>query len=102
MSAYIWNPLLTLSQASVESHLNPFAKGSKGSYGAFQVRPKIWGKVPEGFYNQSQQYQGIMQKLIKQNDGDLWEAVERYNGSGRQAERYAWKVKRKVIEVALL
>ena len=102
LSAYLSNPFLTLAQGTVESNLNRLVTGTYKEQGAFQVRPKIWGDVPKDFLGQAKQYQRIMLELVAKNQGDVWEAVEDYNGSGKQAVRYREKVEREVIRVAML
>lgn len=103
LSAYLSNPFLTLAQGNIESNLNHLVTGDKGkSVGAFQVQARHWGDVPKDFLGQAKQYQRIMLELVAKNQGDVWEAVEDYNGSGKQAVRYREKVQREVLRVAML
>ena len=70
--------------------------------GAFQVRESIWGTTPQGFYLQAKQHQQIIKVLQQEANGNLWDALRRYNGTGRQADRYAERVAVEVIRIAVL
>lgn len=102
VSPDIKRPVLVKAQGMVESRLNPFAKGDGGkSHGAFQVQPKLWGRVPKGdIAAQARQNERIMDELMVEVDPML--ALERYNGSGPMAREYARKVRREALQIALL
>lgn len=99
LSLYLTNPIVTLAQGLVESNLNHLSVGDSGrSKGAFQVQAKHWGRVPNNLLDQAKQCERIRTGL----DNDIWTAVRKYNGSGRQARSYEWKVKKQAIQIAML
>jgi hypothetical protein len=95
-------PDVTLAQGFVESKMNIFAVGKAREQGAYQIREKYWGKVPRTFTGQTQQADRILMELLGSNHGDIWKAVERYNGRGKASRVYRAKVQRRTIEARLL
>ena len=90
---------MKIAKGNVESNLNSLAVGDSGkSKGAFQVQARHWGKVPEGFLAQARQCERIREGF----GGDTWTAVRKYNGKGKQAKEYEWKVKKQAIQIAML
>jgi len=102
LSAYFSNPLLMVAQGQVESNLNILAVGKVKEKGAFQVRESIWGETPKDFYGQAKQHERILETLKEESNGLVWTAVRKYNGSGKKAREYEWKVKKKIIQLAML
>lgn len=97
----IQEPHLTIAQSIIESGANPRAIGKVGEKGAFQVREKYWGKVPRTYKAQAKQAERIRNILTEQENGDIIQALERYNGIGKPAEQYVRKVLHKTFELAL-
>ena len=95
-------PHLVIGQGLVESGMNQYAVGKDKDKGAFQVIEKYWGKVPKDMASQAKQNERIVDTLLAENDGDLFTAICRYNGSGEQAVRYAALVRQKTIELCLM
>lgn len=95
-------PLLSVSIGHVESGMNPLAVGKAHEQGAFQVRAKYWGKVPNGIRGQMAQHDAILRELLEACGQDVMTATERYNGSGRKAKQYARKVRQRSLELAIL
>ena len=62
------------------------------------MQAKHWGKVPEEFLDQAKQCERIRESF----GGDIWTAVRKYNGKGKQAKEYEWKVKKQAIQIAML
>jgi hypothetical protein len=102
LSAYLAFPLITIATGVVESDMNPLAVGRAMEKGAFQVIERHWGKVPKDLWRQAKQHNSILGSLVAGSGGDVWKAVERYNGSGPMARIYVKKVQKQVIELALL
>jgi hypothetical protein len=92
-------PELTIAHGIIESNLNPRAIGKMKEKGAWQVREKFWGKVPDDIFAQAKQHERILNTLIKESNNDLSKAISRYNGKGRKAQIYAKKVIRKTFEL---
>ena len=95
-------PVLTEAIGRVESGMNPRARGKHGERGAWQVTPRIWGKVPHSLTDQARQHERILDELIHACGERVGQAIERYNGSGPAARRYAGRVRRIAIQIALL
>jgi hypothetical protein len=103
LSAYFANPLLMVSQGYVESNMNSMATGKAKEKGAFQVIEKHWGKVPRNIYLQAKQNESIIETLKREsNDNCIWTAIRKYNGQGKKAREYTWKVQKKAIQIAML
>jgi len=98
LTLYLSNPLLTIAQGKVESHLNVFAKGRAKEQGAFQVIERHWGPTPKDFLSQARQCESIRASL----SADIWQSVKRYNGKGKRARAYLARVQKQVIQDALL
>jgi len=94
-------PQLIIAQGIVESNMNPYATGRCGERGAYQVIPRIHGAVPKGIAAQTDQHVRIMNALLKQHK-TIRKAITRYNGAGKQAERYYCKVRKKTIELQIV
>jgi predicted HicB family RNase H-like nuclease len=96
-------PMLSMGISQVESNHNFLIKGDKGkSHGMFQIQPRIWGKVGKSVKSQMAKHDAILLELLEACGQDVMEATKRYNGSGKQAKRYAEKVRRSALEMALL
>ena len=71
--------------AKVESDFTPTAIGDSGSsLGMLQVRPHLWGRVSTNVYEQVAQARAILLAVQK---------ISRYNGGGKQAQRYEVRVR---------
>ena len=95
-------PVLTKAIGVIESGLNPFARGKHHERGAYQVIERHWGKVPRQLHEQGLQHERILEELLKASGGNVENAVRRYNGRGQKAARYARRVRREAIQIALL
>lgn len=95
-------PALTLAVGRVESGLQPAARGKHGERGAWQIQPRLWGKVPRGLHAQALQHEGVLDQLLKECGGRMEQAVSRYNGTGAAARRYVGRVRREALCIALL
>jgi hypothetical protein len=91
-----------MAQAMVESGANPYAKGKHKEKGAWQIREKYWGKVPKDMVHQARQAEGVLDVLIKENHGDIYKAVRRYNGYSRATKKYANAVRSNAIRLAVV
>lgn len=101
-SFYLERPHLTIAQGMVESGLNQYAIGKSKEKGAWQVREKYWGKVPNKLHEQAQQSERILNELLRESRNDLYTAITKYNGSGPEAVRYTKVVRKRTIERVLL
>lgn len=72
---------------AVESGYDPQAVGSRGERGIYQVRPDIWGPVPDDPAGQTLQAEEILERLVREH-GSILEGIRRYNGSGPASRRY--------------
>ena len=90
---------LLASVAVVESNGNPAAKGKAGEKGAWQIIEREWGTVPPAHRPDLQADQAtiILEQLIKDSNGNLRQALCRYNGDRSGA--YSAKVMRKVAQL---
>jgi hypothetical protein len=82
--------------------MNVSAKGKAGERGAFQVKPKDWGKVPKKWKDQADQNEKIIKELLEAKKGNFHKTVVAYNGKGKKADRYARKVFAKALSIHLL
>lgn len=89
-------PRLAAAQAIIESNANKHAVGSSGERGVWQIIEKEWGAVSDDLKGQSDQYEEIMEGLIKGSQGNLRRALGKYNGdrSGRYAQKVMAQVAR--------
>lgn len=92
-------PRVLTAIASKESRFNPDAIGSAGEIGAWQVREKFWGHPGETLAEQAKASEAILRDLVDASGGQLKPAIRRYNGSGKQAERYAEHVLKMALEI---
>lgn len=92
-------PRLAVAQAIVESNGDKTAVGKAGEQGIWQVMKKDWGPVPADIQGQANQYEVIMEELIRASDGNLRRALGRYNGD--KSGKYAAKVMKVVSQVPL-
>jgi hypothetical protein len=95
-------PVLTEAIGRVESGMCCTARGKHGERGAWQVQPKLWGKVPRGLAAQARQHERILDELLRECGGSVSKAVERYNGTGPAARQYAGRVRRMAFTITLL
>ena len=90
-------PITLAAIAKVESDYRPQAIGDSGdSIGMFQIQPKHHGAVPNRVPEQVKKADKIFSGLVKQHG--YYEAIKRYNGSGKQAEQYRNKVL-KIVQI---
>lgn len=84
-------PYLLTAIAKVESDYKPQVRGDHGkSFGLYQIQSRYWGIVPDSVEGQTRHAERILECLIRKHG--VSKAVERYNGSGRDARRYRQKV----------
>lgn len=95
-------PHLTIAQGLVESNLDSRAVGTSGEKGGWQVIEKYWGKVPTGIVSQARQSERILNEIRENNLCGLFDALVAYNGTGRKAVKYARKVRKCAIELAMI
>lgn len=93
-------PRLAAAQAIVESDGTVTARGAAGEIGIWQVIERDWGPTPKNdIKGQADQYESIMESLIKESDGNLRKALGKYNGD--RSGKYARKVLSKVEKIKL-
>ena len=95
-------PQLKIAQGLKESGMNQYAVGRCGEYGAFQVIKKYHGTVPKDLKGQSEQYDRIMNDLIRESKNNVFKSVVKYNGRGEKAVAYAKSVRLKAIEIQII
>lgn len=84
-------PYLLAAIAKVESDYKPQIKGDGGdSHGLYQIQEKHWGTFDKSVEGQTLKAEQILSELIKQHGYSM--AVERWNGTGKQARAYKKKV----------
>lgn len=90
-------PNVVAALVAVESHCNPLAISREQAVGLTQVVPRIWKDKHDfaqiNLFNPEQNVATgteILGGLVKQYG--LRDGLRRYNGSGREAERYAARV----------
>lgn len=92
--------VLTAVVAKRESRGNPKAVGDSGaSRGLYQVQGKHWKKVSANPEAQTVQHDRIMDELMAET-GNLPQAIERYNGQGRDARKYKKETIKESIRLA--
>jgi soluble lytic murein transglycosylase-like protein len=87
------------AQVSIESECNPRAKSSDGSIGLMQVRIETWRRVfkfePKEMLEAGKSLEvGTEILRLQVARYGLRKGIERYNGKGPKARRYAAKVLR--------
>lgn len=93
-------PRLAAAQAIIESDGTVTARGTAGEIGIWQVIERDWGPTPKNdIQGQADQYESIMESLIKESDGNLRRALGKYNGD--RTGKYARKVLAKVEQIKL-
>lgn len=93
-------PRLAAAQAIIESDGTVTARGAAGEIGIWQVIERDWGPTPKNdIKGQADQYESIMESLIKESDGNLRKALGKYNGD--RSGRYARKVLAKAQQINL-
>lgn len=81
--------------ASKESNFRKTAVSPDGhDKGAYQVREKEWGKVPQTISSQTKQAEKVLLEKMADARGSLDEATVRYNGFNEKARKYGRDVKR--------
>lgn len=85
------HPRALAAIGAVESGYDPQAVGSRGERGIYQVRPDIWGEVPDDPVDQTRQAEEILERLVREH-GSIAEGIRRYNGGGPASRRYLRKV----------
>lgn len=91
-----------LAIAEHESGFDPNAKNfspKEKSYGMFQINTKAHPDYKGGFNPEANTRYAcrFFKRLLKQNNGNVAKAIERYNGSGQDARNYAKKVINNVL-----
>ena len=95
-------PHITVAQGYVESNMNPKAVGAQGEKGAWQIKEEYWGKVPRTLDKQALHAEQVLDKILKENDGNIRVSLARYNGRGKKSRMYANKVMSKALELATM
>jgi len=88
---------LVVGMIEVESRFNPMARSKKGAVGLMQIMPNIWGKelcvaTEKEFYDISTNIEcGVKVFLhnLERSNGDIGEALWRYNGTGGKKGEFA-------------
>lgn len=93
------HPTILARIGARESGFNPKAHGTLDDSGAYQVRESNYGKVPEDIHGQTRQAERAFNDKLKRAKGNVWKAVEFYNGSGPKARSYAQHIKNMKMEV---
>ena len=84
-------PYTLTAIAKVESDFRPNIRGDHGkSYGLYQIQERHWGYVPRTIEGQTRVAERIVGSLVDEHGYSR--AIERYNGSGKDAKRYRHKV----------
>lgn len=79
--------LAAIAKRETGGTFNPQTIGDKGkSYGLYQIQERHWGKFDKSIEGQTKKAEQILDELIKEHGYN--KAVERYNGSGKQARAY--------------
>lgn len=79
--------LAAIAKRETGGSFNPQTIGDKGkSYGLYQIQERHWGKFDKSIEGQTKKAEQILDELIKEHGYN--KAVERYNGSGKQARAY--------------
>lgn len=91
-----------LAIAEHESGFDPNAKNfspREKSYGMFQINTNAHPDYKGGFNPEANTRYAcrFFKRLLKQNNGNVAKAIERYNGSGQDARNYAKKVINNVL-----
>ena len=93
------HPRVYAAIAARESSFNPRAIGTSGEKSAFQILNWPKGKNPRSIKVSADEAEVVLEVKKASAKGNLWKAVERYNGSGQQARNYAKDIKRLVREI---
>jgi hypothetical protein len=86
-------PRVLAAIACRESGFDLKARGSVGERGMYQIRPEVWGDPGRTVRSQTKKAEKVLLTLLDEHGG-LSRAVERYNGSGRDAAHYRDQVLR--------
>lgn len=93
------NPKLMASVAIVESDGTPWARGTSGEQGAWQVIGKHHGAVPNDAVGQALQAERILEQLVEESPrGSLLQGLSAYN-TGKHTSRVGRKYAMKVMKV---
>lgn len=92
------HPKALAAIGQVESGFDPQARGKAGERGAWQVRPELWGAVPNTVNAQLHQAEEILEQLIR-TEGTLTKAIQSYNGNGPKARKYQSTVLKTIKEI---
>lgn len=77
------HPKALAAIASRESQFHKEAVGKKGPwFGAYQVMPKYWGRVPKDVQGQTCQADRVFGKILRMKKGKYHAALWYYNGPG--------------------
>ena len=96
------HPAVLSAMAKVESCGNPDLRHTgyrRLHHGAWQVNPKIHGKVSKRVADQALQADMILSGLLIETNGDLKKALSRYGGDTSRDQKYAKLVLRELREV---
>lgn len=97
-------PRLLASVAIIESNATPWAVGDAGEVSAWQIIEDDWGPVGETTADHAKKAEDILEKLLKENNGNIRISLEKYNGGphpGEKSRRYAQKVIETINKVRL-
>ena len=79
--------LAAIAKQETGGTFDPNTVGDKGkSFGLYQIQERHWGKFDKSIEGQTKKAEQILDELIKEHGYN--KAVERYNGSGKQARAY--------------
>lgn len=95
-------PRLAAAQAVVETGGNKDLVGRASERGVWQIIEREWSAVPQNLRLQAQQYEQIMEQMIREERGRLRQALSRYNsGHPTKSLAYADKVMGLVKELKI-
>ena len=79
--------LAAIAKQETGGTFDPNTVGDKGkSFGLYQIQERHWGKFDKSIEGQTKKAEEILDELVKEHGYN--KAVERYNGSGKQARAY--------------
>lgn len=84
-------PFTLAAIAKVESDFRPQIKGDSGkSHGLYQIQSQHWGSFDKSVEGQTRKAEQVFSELVREYGYKT--AIERWNGSGKQARQYRQKV----------